>query len=76
MKGKAGFPNGSRRDAENSFAPGVGLFLYLIYGSVFPKGKAGLFIFGQIKGSSRFIVGWQISAILLLCLATSHCRNL
>ena len=27
-------------------------------------------------GSSRFIVGWQISAILFLCLATSHCRNL
>jgi hypothetical protein len=52
VKGKAGFPNGSRRDAENSFAPGVGLFLYLIYGSVFPKGKAGLFIFGQIKSSS------------------------
>ena len=52
MKGKAGFPNGSRRDAENSFAPGVGLFLYLIYGSVFPTGKAGLFIFGQIKSSS------------------------
>lgn len=63
VKDMAGFPNGSRRVAENSFAPGVDLFFCYIVFKLLDNMFRIFFYFAQYKFKSGIIIAKQIGFI-------------